>query len=165
MTAAKTNDSAILLENVSKIYCTGTEDLYALREVNLKVQKGESISILGPSGSGKSTLLHILGLLDEPSRGRVFLDGTETNHMNEAARASLRGRKIGFVFQTFNLIPTMNVLENVAIPSLIRGVPEDEAHVRAKEILRRIGMSDRLLHLQASLVEGKDSVPQSPARL
>ena len=145
----------IKLENVSKIYCTGEDDLYALKDVNLTIMKNEFVGILGPSGSGKSTMLHILGLLDEPSRGSVYIDGIETNHMSDSARATLRGRKIGFVFQAFNLIPTFTVLENVALPALMYNVPEDVAHKKAAEILDRIGMGNRIHHLPNQLSGGQ----------
>ena len=109
----------IRLENVSKIYDMGEEKIFALDEIDLNIEKNDFVSILGPSGSGKSTLLHILGLLDDPTSGKVFLDGVEINKLNEDTRAHLRGKKIGFVFQTFNLVPSLTVLENVALPAVI----------------------------------------------
>src|SRR3989338_9190522 len=101
------------LENVNKVYNTGGGDFNALRNLNLSIRKGDLISILGPSGSGKSTILHIMGLLDRPTTGKVFVDDIETSRMSQQERARIRGSKIGFVFQSFNLIPGLTALENV----------------------------------------------------
>ncbi|MBS3068396.1 ABC transporter ATP-binding protein [Candidatus Micrarchaeota archaeon] len=145
----------IRLENVSKIYDMGEEKIFALDEIDLNIEKNDFVSILGPSGSGKSTLLHILGLLDDPTSGKVFLDGVEINKLNEDTRAHLRGKKIGFVFQTFNLVPSLTVLENVALPAVIYEQDEYSAHSRATKILEKIGMGDRLLHYPGQLSGGQ----------
>ena len=143
------------LDGVSKIYEMGESKLYALSKVDLSIKKGEFSSILGPSGSGKSTLLHILGLLDEPSEGEIYLDGIEVHKLNEDERAHLRGRKIGFIFQMFNLIPSLTVLENVTLPALIRERSQAESEAKAIDILKYIGMGDRLFHYPNQLSGGQ----------
>ena len=145
----------IQLQQVSKIYHTTGEELYALRDINLDIEKGELASILGPSGSGKSTMLHILGLLDEPTKGTIYIDGINTRTLDEKKRAYLRGKKIGFIFQTFNLIPTLSVLENVTLPALLYDTEREIAQERAKDVLREIGMSDRLTHYPNQLSGGQ----------
>ncbi|MBI2079980.1 ABC transporter ATP-binding protein [Candidatus Micrarchaeota archaeon] len=119
------------------------------------MKRGEFVSIIGPSGSGKSTLLHVLGLLDEVTRGKVSLDGIDVSKLKERERASIRARKIGFVFQTFNLIPTLTVLENVALPGIICELNEEDVYIRAKEILNIVSMGDRLLHYPNQLSGGQ----------
>ena len=145
----------IQLQQVSKIYHTTGEELYALRDINLDIERGEFTSILGPSGSGKSTMLHILGLLDEPTKGTIYIDGINTRTLDEKKRAYLRGKKIGFIFQTFNLIPTLSVLENVTLPALLYNTEREIAQERAKDVLREIGMSDRLTHYPNQLSGGQ----------
>lgn len=143
------------LEGVSKIYEMGESRLYALAGVNLSIKKGEFISILGPSGSGKSTLLHVLGLLDEPTSGEIYLDGVEVHKLNEKQRAHLRGKKIGFIFQMFNLIPSMTVLQNVALPAIIYEKSRAEAEAKAMSVLKGIGMGDRMHHYPNQLSGGQ----------
>ena len=143
------------LEGVSKIYDMGEEEISALSEIDLNIEKNDFISILGPSGSGKSTLLHILGLLDDPTKGKVFLDRIQANKLNDNTRAHLRGKKIGFIFQTFNLVPSLTVLENVALPAVIYEKDEHLANAKAAEILKKIGMGDRLLHYPSQLSGGQ----------
>ena len=143
------------LEGVSKVYEMGESRLYALAGVNLSIKKGEFISILGPSGSGKSTLLHVLGLLDEPTSGEIYLDGIEVHRLNEKQRAHLRGRKIGFIFQMFNLIPSMTVLQNVALPAIIYEKSQAEAEAKAMSVLKGIGMGDRMHHYPNQLSGGQ----------
>ena len=143
------------LENVSKIYERGTERIYALDTVNILIEKGAFLSVVGPSGSGKSTLLHIFGLLDEPSAGKVYVDGMDIAGIDENARSKLRGEKIGFVFQTFNLISTLTVLDNVALPAIVYNADENAAHEKARRILERIGMGDRLHHYPGQLSGGQ----------
>lgn len=143
------------VENVSKVYHTIGEEVYALKGINLKVHKNDFITILGPSGSGKSTLLHILGLLDEPTHGQVYLNGIETSALDENARAHLRGQKIGIIFQVFNLVPTLTVLENVILPALIYEKEEKIARSKATRILETIGMADRLTYYPNQLSGGQ----------
>ncbi len=145
----------IKLEHVSKIYHTTGEELYALNDVNMEIGDNAFASILGPSGSGKSTMLHILGLLDEPTRGKVFIGGIETNKLDEKKRAYVRGKKIGFIFQTFNLIPTLTVLENVALPALLYETDKERAERSAYDILERIGMKERTMHYPNQLSGGQ----------
>ncbi|MBI4399256.1 ABC transporter ATP-binding protein [Candidatus Micrarchaeota archaeon] len=143
------------LEKVFKIYEMGEEKIFALNSVDFTIKRNDFISILGPSGSGKSTLLSVIGLLDEPTSGAVYFDGVETNSLNEKERAHLRGKKIGFVFQTFNLIPSLTVLENVSIPSLLYGEDEDVTNQRAIVILDDIGMKERIFHYPNQLSGGQ----------
>jgi len=152
---ARKNGELIKLENVCKIYPMGEDKLYALNNVDLVITRGEFSSILGPSGSGKSTLLHILGLLDEPSSGRIYLDDMEMHRLNENERARLRGKKIGFIFQMFNLIPSLTVLENVTLPALIYEASTEEAEAKARKTLENIGMEQRLFHYPNQLSGGQ----------
>jgi len=151
----KKNGLLMKLDKVSKIYDMGEDKLYALNNVDLEIQRGEFSSILGPSGSGKSTLLHILGLLDEPSKGEIYLDGIEVHKLNEDERARLRGKKIGFIFQMFNLIPSLTVLENVTLPALIYENSPTEAEAKAMQMLKFIGMDHRLHHYPNQLSGGQ----------
>ncbi len=149
-------ENIIELRDVWKEYVMGKDVVVkALRGVSLNIQKGDYVSILGPSGSGKSTLLHMLGLLDVPTRGEVIIDGIKTSSMNDDQRAHVRGHKIGFVFQTFNLIPSLSALENVALPLMIEGVPLEERLARAKELLEQLGMGGRLYHKPMELSGGQ----------
>ncbi|MFA6213833.1 MAG: ABC transporter ATP-binding protein [Candidatus Micrarchaeia archaeon] len=152
---SKKSDDVMRLEGVCKIYEMGEDKLYALNNVDLVIKRGEFASILGPSGSGKSTLLHILGLLDEPSRGEIYLDGIEVHKLNDDERAHLRGKKIGFIFQMFNLIPSLTVLENVTLPALIYESDPEKAQQKAVETLRQIGMGERLGHYPNQLSGGQ----------
>jgi len=127
----------------------------ALRGVSLRIKDGEYVAIMGPSGSGKSTLLHIMGLLDTPTRGRVLLDGRDISKLSEGERAVIRRRKIGFVFQAFNLIPHLTVLENVELPLMLDGVPRGERRKKAEEILKSVGLGDRLHHYPSQLSGGQ----------
>ncbi|MGH8217536.1 MAG: ABC transporter ATP-binding protein [Steroidobacteraceae bacterium] len=148
--------SLIRLEGIRRIYLTDTLQTHALVDVNLEVRAGEYVSIEGPSGSGKSTLLAILGLMDEPSAGEYRLAGVPTAQIDAEERARLRNREIGFVFQSFNLIPEMTVAENVALPlTYRRGVKRAQRHAAAAEALARIGMSARARHFPAQLSGGQ----------
>jgi len=151
----KKDGEVMRLDGVYKIYDMGEEKVYALNNVDLVIHRGEFASILGPSGSGKSTLLHILGLLDETSKGEIYLDGIEVHKLNEDERAHLRGRKIGFIFQMFNLIPSLTVLENVTLPALIYESDHAKAEQKAVETLKQIGMGERLYHYPNQLSGGQ----------
>jgi putative ABC transport system ATP-binding protein len=153
--AARKGDELMRLEKICKVYEMGEEKLYALADVDLSIRRGEFISILGPSGSGKSTLLHILGLLDKPSSGEIYLDGVEAHGLTESKRALLRGRKIGFIFQMFNLIPSLTVLGNVMLPAVIYERDKGEAERKAVSVLKAIGMGDRLAHYPNQLSGGQ----------
>ncbi|MEM4554669.1 MAG: ABC transporter ATP-binding protein [Candidatus Anstonellaceae archaeon] len=152
----KAKDEVLMrLEDVSKIYDMGESKVHALSHVNLTIKKGEFSAILGPSGSGKSTLLHILGLLDEPTSGKVYLDGIDVSKLSEKERAQLRGKKIGFIFQMFNLIPSLNVLQNVILPAIIYETSPSVAEARAIQILKSIDMGERLFHYPNQLSGGQ----------
>src|SRR6266850_7709060 len=126
------------LRNVSKIYHLGGEEIRALDDVSLDVQSGEFISIIGPSGSGKSTLMHILGCLDTPTRGTLKLDGTEIQNASKKELARIRNEKIGFVFQFFNLLPKLNVLQNVELPMMYSGASNRERRERGLAALKMV---------------------------
>lgn len=143
------------LTNVWKTYEMGAEQIHALREFNLQIDDNDYMSIVGPSGSGKSTLLHMLGLLDVPTKGKVHIDGKDVSRMSTDDRAILRGKKIGFVFQVFNLVPSLTALENVALPMMIQGIPKEEREDKAAEILGSLGMGDRLEHVPGELSGGQ----------
>lgn len=145
----------IELRNVSKIYHLGNSEINALSDVNLKIQKGDFIAIVGPSGSGKSTLMNLVGALDLSSKGDIFLDNQNIEHLIESDLAQIRGKKIGFVFQTFNLIPTLNAIENIALPMIFHGIPRKERMERAEEILKEVNLSHRRNHLPKELSGGE----------
>jgi putative ABC transport system ATP-binding protein len=134
----------ISTKNLTKIFGAGATAVTALDHVNLSINPGEFVAIMGPSGCGKSTLLHLIGGLDHPSDGEVFIDGTSLAEMNDDRITELRRRKIGFVFQFYNLIPVMNAVENAALPATLDGVRPVEAQKKAAEWLTRFGLSDRL---------------------
>ena len=153
----KKNDGFPVLElnNVWKTYEMGEEKIHALREFNLQIDQNDYMSIVGPSGSGKSTLLHILGLLDIPTQGHVKMDGKDVSKMSTDDRAIMRGKKIGFVFQVFNLVPSLTALENVALPMMIQSIDKSEREEKAAKILSSLGMGDRLDHLPGELSGGQ----------
>ena len=136
--------SLIQAENLTKIYGSGDTAVTALGHVNLKVETGEFVAVMGPSGCGKSTLLHLLGGLDRPSEGGVSIDGTAIADMKDDDLTKLRRRKMGFIFQFFNLIPVLNAVENASLPVTLDGVKPPEAKKRAAEWLTRFGLGDRL---------------------
>jgi putative ABC transport system ATP-binding protein len=143
------------LRNVWKTYEMGEEKIHALRNFNLTIHRNDYMSIVGPSGSGKSTLLHMLGLLDVPTQGQIFVDGKDISKTSEDHRAKLRGMKIGFVFQVFNLVPSLTALENVALPMMIQGVSKTEREEQAAKVLNSMNMGDRLDHLPSELSGGQ----------
>lgn len=139
--------------NLSKIYKQGENSIKALHRCDFTANKGESIAVVGPSGSGKSTLLHLIGLLDEPSGGEIFIDGDATSIMNAAKRAEIRRKKIGFVFQSFNLLPMLTAKENILMPLLLDGKKvDDKLFNRLVELL---GISDRLRHFPSQMSGGQ----------
>jgi putative ABC transport system ATP-binding protein len=146
----------IAARGLTKTYRLGQVDVPALRGVDTDVAAGEFVAIVGPSGSGKSTLMHILGCLDTPTSGRYQLDGEEVAGLSGARLAQVRNRKIGFVFQTFNLMPRLNVEENVALPLKYRGgVPRGERRARARAVLERLGLAHRIGHRPDELSGGE----------
>ncbi|HIE24229.1 MAG TPA: ABC transporter ATP-binding protein [Candidatus Korarchaeota archaeon] len=149
--------SDIIIETVdlARYYELGGEIIKALDGVNLKVRRGEYLSIVGPSGAGKTTLFNLIGGLDRPTRGRVIIDEVDISQLDAYELAWLRCRKIGYIFQTFNLIPTLTALENVALPTIFAGVPRDEGKRKAEMILRSVGLGDRLNHKPSELSAGQ----------
>ena len=145
----------IKIENLSKVFRTEEVETVALDGVNLSVEEGEFVAIMGPSGCGKSTLLNIMGLLDNPTSGSYLLDGQEVGSLKESQRTSVRKGKIGFVFQSFNLIDELNVEENVELPLKYLGVPAAERKQRTQEILRRLELSHRAKHYPQQLSGGQ----------
>lgn len=141
------------VENLSKIYGTGENRVEALKDINLSVNKGEFVAIVGASGSGKSTLLHLLGGLDRPTSGQVIVDGEDIYRYQEERLAIFRRRKIGFVFQFFNLIPVLDVEENIALPALLDHEQVDKAYLA--EIIKLLGLEDRKHHLPSELSGGQ----------
>lgn len=148
-------DALVCLERAEKVYQLGEVGVPALRGVDLTVKRGASLAIMGPSGSGKSTLLHLLGLLDLPTAGRVLWDGQDVTHLRPSQLADLRGRHIGFVFQTFNLVPTLTATENVELPLVFSGVPPRARRTRAAQLLARLGLEGRARHKPRQLSGGE----------
>ena len=145
----------ITLKNIKKVFKTEEIETWALQNVNLEVKKGEFVAIMGPSGCGKSTLLNILGLLDNPSEGTYMLDGKDVSHMSEDDRTDLRKGRLGFVFQSFNLIDELSVVENVELPLLYMGTPKKERRRLVNEVVERVAMSHRAQHFPAQLSGGQ----------
>ena len=143
------------LENVSKIYRMDGVSVKALDSVSLAIREGEFVSIIGPSGSGKSTLMHIVGCLDTPTSGKVLLDDQEISQMTERQLAQVRNKKIGFVFQQFNLLPRTSALDNVILPLLYNGTPGSQVPRKAAEVLRKVGLGERLDHHPNQLSGGQ----------
>ncbi|MEJ5165846.1 MAG: ABC transporter ATP-binding protein [Thermoanaerobaculia bacterium] len=145
----------IELQNVSKTYKMGDQIIYALKNINLKIEKGDYISIMGPSGSGKSTLLHILGLLDTPTSGDYLFEGKSTRELSDDERSYLRRKHIGFVFQFFYLLPRLNALKNVELPLLLEGIKKNERTQKAIFYLEKVGLSHRIKHKPEELSGGE----------
>ena len=143
------------LTDICKDYAQGKEPVRVLKNVNLTVEKGDYIAIMGPSGSGKSTLLNILGCLDRPTAGSYWLNGVDVAHMEDNELSDHRLKNLGFVFQSFHLIPQLTVLENIEMPMFYLGVPPQERTRRAKELAARVEMDHRLMHLPAELSGGQ----------
>jgi putative ABC transport system ATP-binding protein len=145
----------IRLENVFKTYDLGEIQVQALRGVSLEVHEGEFVAVMGPSGSGKSTIMNILGCLDRPTKGRYFLDGVDVSGMTKTELARIRNKKLGFVFQQFNLLSRTSALENVELPTVYAGISPDERGKRAMEALTRVGLADRAGHHPSQLSGGQ----------
>jgi len=148
-------EAVIKLENVWKIYYLGENEVDVLRGVSLEIAPGSFVALMGPSGSGKSTLLHIIGCLDTPSKGKVFLSGQDLSQLSEDQLAQIRGKKIGFVFQQFNLLPNLNALENVMLPMIFQGIPQEARKEKARDLLGSTGLKERVLHRPTELSGGE----------
>jgi putative ABC transport system ATP-binding protein len=147
------NQTTIQIQDITKVYRLGQVSVHALRGVTLAVHKGEMVAIMGPSGSGKSTLMNIIGCLDQPTSGSYTLDGTEVSRLNDNQLATIRNRKIGFVFQTFNLLPRMAALDQVELPMLYAG--GDHRRERALAALQSVGLADRVRHKPTEMSGGE----------
>ena len=148
-------NTVIDLQGVGRSYVMGQEQIHALRSVTFSIARGEYVALMGPSGSGKSTLMNLIGCLDTPSQGAYFLSGQEVSRMNDQQLAEVRNREIGFVFQTFNLLPRLTALENVALPLVYAGVSRTERLDRAAEVLDRVGLTSRMKHKPNELSGGQ----------
>jgi len=143
------------MQGITKEYKLGKTMVRALRGLDMEIASGETVAIMGPSGSGKSTLMHILGALDTPTSGTATIDGADLQRLKESQLVTLRGKKIGFVFQTFNLIQTLTAQQNVELPMIFQGVSKSERKRRAKELLGRVGLADRIRHKPTELSGGE----------
>lgn len=153
--ATAKNGEMIVFKAVKKIYNLGAEDVHALDGVDLNIERNEYISIMGPSGSGKSTLMNVIGCLDTPTSGTYVFEGEPVHEMDDNQLASIRNRKIGFVFQTFNLLSKLTALRNVELPLIYANVPRDERIEQAKIALEKVGLSDRMKHKPNELSGGQ----------
>jgi putative ABC transport system ATP-binding protein len=151
----KNENEIIRLDNIFKTYRMGNSIIQAVCDVSLNINKGEFVAITGPSGSGKSTMMNMVGALDLASKGEILLDGIDIEHLAESRLAQIRGKRIGFIFQTFNLIPTLNALENVALPMIFQGVPNRKRMERAKLLLEEVKLERRMYHLPNELSGGE----------
>src|SRR5881409_2086930 len=147
--------SLIRLQKISRRYQMGAETIHALREVSLEIQRGEHVAIMGPSGSGKSTLMNLIGCLDTPTSGDYELNGVQVSQMDDNQLAEVRNREIGFIFQTFNLLPRSDALRNVELPLIYSGVPPQERRKVALEALSNVGLADRVHHKPNELSGGQ----------
>jgi putative ABC transport system ATP-binding protein len=145
----------ISITHVKKIYYTGDIETVALDDISFSIKKGEFVAIVGPSGSGKSTLMHILGALDTPTSGKYILDGEEVGKLSKDQLAEIRNKKIGFVFQSFNLLPRTTAVKNVALPMVYAGISKEERIKKAEQLLREVGLGDRMNHTSNQLSGGQ----------
>lgn len=152
---SKTATPVIELKNVWKVYRMGDVEVTALSGLDLTVKPGEFVSIMGPSGSGKSTAMNMIGCLDIPSKGSILLEGKDIAKMSESGLAQVRGRKIGFIFQQFNLIPTLTALENIMLPMIFQNIPRNERFEKAKKLLQLVELGDRMYHKPNELSGGQ----------
>ena len=151
------NNDKVVVKTIDlcKVYRMGLSEIHALKNVNLKVYRGEMIAIVGPSGSGKTTLLNLVGTLDKPTSGKIYIDGEDITTKSEKELTLLRRKKIGFVFQFYNLIPVLTAYENVELPLLISGVSKEEREKRVKKLLEMVGLEDRINHRPDELSGGE----------
>jgi putative ABC transport system ATP-binding protein len=149
------SSNLIQIRNVTKLYVMGSEELYALKGISMNIARNEYVAIMGPSGSGKSTLMNILGCLDTPTSGDYFLNGKNVSEMDDDELAEIRNKEIGFVFQTFNLLPRSNALHNVELPLVYKGMPKADRIERAEQALFDVGLQDRMKHKPNELSGGQ----------
>lgn len=149
------NNEIISLSNISRQYIVGNELIYALRDISLKIFKNEYVALMGPSGSGKSTLMNMLGCLDTPSAGEYILNGLSVANMSDNELAEVRNKEIGFVFQTFNLLPRQSALENVTLPLVYAGISKAERQQKAEYAMEQVGLKDRMMHKPNELSGGQ----------
>ena len=145
----------VRVSDVKRSYLMGKVEVNALRGINLRIEKGEFVSIMGPSGCGKSTLMHIVGCLDRPSSGHIHLDEVDVDELDDDLLAEIRNKKVGFVFQTFNLLPKLNAVENVELPLIYAGVGLEKRRKKAIELLEVVGLKDRIYHKPSELSGGQ----------
>jgi putative ABC transport system ATP-binding protein len=145
----------ISISHVKKIYYTGDIETIALDDISFSIKKGEFVAIVGPSGSGKSTLMHVLGALDTPTSGNYILDGQDVSKLSKDQLAEIRNKKIGFVFQSFNLLARTTAIKNVALPMVYAGISKDERTKKAEELLKNVGLGDRMNHTSSQLSGGQ----------
>jgi len=145
----------ISIQHLNKTYIMGAEIVEALKDVSITIEKNEYVALMGPSGSGKSTLMNLLGCLDSPTNGKYWLNGIEVSTMDDGELAEVRNKQIGFVFQTFNLLPRLSALENVALPLVYAGFSKDERLAKARKTLESVGLGDRVLHKPNELSGGQ----------
>ncbi|MDC1327331.1 ATP-binding cassette domain-containing protein, partial [Ulvibacter sp.] len=136
----------IKIRNITRDFPLGNEIVKVLKGIDLDIEQGDYVALMGPSGSGKSTLMNLLGCLDTPTSGSYFLSGNDVSNMSDDDLAEIRNKEIGFVFQTFNLLPRTTALENVALPMVYAGVPKGDRKIRAEEVLAEVGLADRMDH-------------------
>jgi putative ABC transport system ATP-binding protein len=152
----KKEDKIIIhLDNVSKYYHMGTTIVKAVDGINISINKGDFVAVMGPSGSGKSTSMHLIGSLDTPTKGRIFLDGHDISSLYESDLAQIRGKNIGFIFQQFNLIPTLTVKENIALPMSLQGTSIEEREEQVKKIMEKMELTDRASHYPNQISGGQ----------
>lgn len=149
------SDSIISITHLSKIYNTGTVETVALDNISFQIHKGEFVAIMGPSGSGKSTLMHILGALDTPTKGEYILDGKSVGKLSDDRLADIRNKKIGFVFQAYNLLPRRSALQNVTVPMIYAEIPKEQRLKTAQKYLEMVGLGDRMEHNSNQLSGGQ----------
>jgi len=149
------SEYVIEIDSLSKIYKTGKTEFKALNNVSLKIRKGDFVAIMGPSGSGKSTLMNIIGCLDRPTSGRIIIDGENASTVSDNELALIRGRKVGFIFQKFNLMPTMNALKNVSLPMVFIGASRGDRDRRSSELLEKVGLTNWATHKPSELSGGQ----------
>ena len=145
----------IELQDVWKIYQIGSVEIPALRGMNFQVKEGEFVAVIGPSGSGKSTSMNLIGCLDIPTRGKIYLDGKDISQLDESSLAQIRGKKIGFIFQQFNLMGTLTALENVMLPMVFQGLNKEQRIKKAKDLLKLVELEDRMNHKPSELSGGQ----------